>query len=71
MNGEVWVKLGMGLAVVPISLLDEIKEHWTGKIADAVMRGVAIVNVGLDGGSVNGMKATEHGGDGDRNEQQE
>jgi len=52
MDGATWVKLNMGLAVVPIGLLDEIREHWTGKIADAVMRGEAVVNVGLgDGGS--------------------
>jgi hypothetical protein len=38
MNGATWVKLNMGLAVVPIGLLDELREHWTGKIADAVMK---------------------------------
>ena len=48
MDGATWVKLNMGLAVVPISLLDEIREHWTGKIADAVMKGEAVVNVGLE-----------------------
>ena len=50
-DGATWIKLNMGLAVVPIGLLDEVREHWTGKIADAVMRGEAVVNVGLvDGG---------------------
>ena len=49
MDGATWVKLNMGLAVVPIGLLDEIREHWTGKIAAAVMKGEAVVNVGLDG----------------------
>jgi hypothetical protein len=48
MDGATWVKLNMGLAVVPISLLNEIREHWTGKIADAVMKGEAVVNVGLE-----------------------
>jgi hypothetical protein len=56
MEGATWVKLNMGLAVVPIGLLDEIREHWTGKIADAVMRGEAVVNVGLgDGGNDGGI----------------
>ena len=56
MEGATWVKLNMGLAVVPIGLLDEIREHWTGKIADAVMRGEAVVNVGLgDGGEDGGI----------------
>ena len=56
MDGATWVKLNMGLAVVPIGLLDEIREHWTAKIADAVMRGEAVVNVGLgDGGSDGGI----------------
>jgi len=50
MDGATWVKLGMGLAVVPIGLLEELREHWTGKIADAVLRGEAVVDVGLDGG---------------------
>jgi hypothetical protein len=49
MNGVTWVRLGPGLAVVPVGLLDEIREHWTGKLADAVMKGEAVVNVGLDG----------------------
>jgi hypothetical protein len=44
-DGATWVKLSMGLAVVPVELLDELREHWTGKIADAVLRGEAIVNV--------------------------
>jgi hypothetical protein len=48
-DGATWVKLNMGLAVVPIGLLDEFRERWTGKIADAVMRGEAVVDVGLDG----------------------
>jgi len=50
MNGSTWVKLGPGLAVVPVGLLDELREVWTGKLADAVMNGEALVNVGLDGG---------------------
>jgi hypothetical protein len=50
MDGATWIKLNMGLAVVPIGLLDEVREHWTGKIADAVMRGDAVVNVGLGDG---------------------
>jgi hypothetical protein len=50
MDGATWVKLSMGLAVVPIGLLEELREHWTGKIADAVKRGEAVVNVGLDRG---------------------
>ena len=49
MDSGVWVKLGVGLAVVPIWLLDEVREHWSGKVADAVKRGDAVVNVGLDG----------------------
>jgi hypothetical protein len=48
MNGATWVKLGPGLAVVPVGLLDELRECWTGKLADAVMNGEALVNVGLD-----------------------
>ena len=51
MDGKTWVALNMGLAVVPIGLLDEIREHWTGKVADAVMRGEAVVNVGLGDGN--------------------
>ena len=39
---------------MPIGLLDEIREHWTGKIADAVMRGEAVVNVGLGAGGSDG-----------------
>src|SRR6516162_9314190 len=50
MDGATWVKLSMGLAVVPIGLLEELREHWTGKIADALKRGEAVVNVGLDRG---------------------
>jgi hypothetical protein len=50
MDGKTWVALNMGLAVVPINLLEEMREHWSGKIADAVLRGEAVVNVGLDGG---------------------
>jgi len=49
-DGATWIKLNMGLAVVPIGLLDEVREHWTPKIADAVMRGDAVVNVGLGDG---------------------
>jgi hypothetical protein len=49
MDGKTWVALNMGLAVVPINLLEEMREHWSGKIADAVLRGEAMVNVGLDG----------------------
>ena len=49
MDGKIWVALNMGLAVVPINLLEEMREHWSGKIADAVLRGEAMVNVGLDG----------------------
>jgi hypothetical protein len=54
MDGATWVKLNMGLAVVPIELVNELREHWIGKIADAVMRGEAVVNVGLDGGGRDG-----------------
>jgi len=50
MEGKTWVALNMGLAVVPINLLEEMREHWTGKIADALLRGEAVVDVGLDGG---------------------
>ena len=57
MDGATWVKLNMGLGVVPIGLLDEIREHWTGKIADAVMKGEAIVDVGLDGKGEGGAVA--------------
>ena len=42
---------------MPIGLLDEIREHWTGKIADAVMKGEAIVDVGLDGKGEGGAVA--------------
>jgi len=49
MNGATWVKLGMGLAVVPIELLQELREQWTNAIAVAVEEGRAVVNVGLDG----------------------
>jgi len=45
MNGETWVKLGKGLAIVPIYLLDELREHWSRKLADAVRRGEAVVNL--------------------------
>jgi len=51
MDGATWVRLDRGLAVVPIDLLNELREHWTGKIADAVMRGEAVVNVGLRDGN--------------------
>ena len=44
-NGEVWVKLGKDLAVVPICLLDEIRAEWAGKLADAVKDGKAVVNL--------------------------
>jgi hypothetical protein len=50
-DGPKSVKLEPGLAVVPVGLLDELREHWTGKLADAVMKGEALVNVGLDGGN--------------------
>jgi hypothetical protein len=50
MDGKTWVALNMGLAVVPINLLEEMRENWSGKIADAVLRGEAVVDVGLDGG---------------------
>ena len=50
MSGATWVKLGPGLAVVPVRLVDELRECWSGKWADAVMKGEALVNVGLDGG---------------------
>ena len=50
MSGATWVKLGPGLAVVPVRLVDELRECWSGKLADAVMKGEALVNVGLDGG---------------------
>ena len=46
MDGKTWVALNMGLAVVPINLLEEMREHWSGKIADAVLRGGAVVDVG-------------------------
>ena len=45
------MKLGKGLAVVPIHLLDELREHWTG-IADAVMKGEAVVNGWMETGKV-------------------
>jgi hypothetical protein len=48
-EGATWVKLVVGLAVVPVGLLDELREVWSGKLADAVMEGKAMVNVGLDG----------------------
>jgi len=54
MNGSTWVKLGPGLAVVPIGLLDELREVWTEKLGDAVLKGEAMVNVGLDGGDRDG-----------------
>ena len=50
MGGKTWVALNMGLAVVPIELLQELREQWTNAIAVAVERGEAVVNVGLDGG---------------------
>jgi hypothetical protein len=49
MDGATWVKLSMGLAVIPVELLDELRQHWTSKIADAVLRGEAVVNVLGDG----------------------
>jgi len=52
MDGKTWVALNMGLAVVPIKLLEEMREHWANKLGDAVLRGEAVVNVGLDGGSL-------------------
>jgi len=39
-----------GLAVVPIELLQDLREQWTNAIAVAVKEGRAVVNVGLDGG---------------------
>jgi hypothetical protein len=54
MNGATWVKLVPGLAVVPVGLLDELREHWSGRLADAVVDGEAVVNVGLDGGDDGG-----------------
>ena len=51
MNGATWVRLDKGLAVVPIGLIDELKKHWPGKVADAVMREEAVVNLwDRDGG---------------------
>ena len=51
MNGATWVRLDKGLAVVPIGLIDELRKHWTGKVADAVMREEAVVNLwDRDGG---------------------
>jgi hypothetical protein len=50
MEGKTWVKLDVGLAVVPIELLQELRERWTTAVSDAVLRGEAVVNVGLDGG---------------------
>ena len=47
MNGGTWVKLDEGLAVVPISLIDEFREMWRGLIAAAIEKGEAVVNVGL------------------------
>jgi hypothetical protein len=47
MNGGTWVKLDEGLAVVPISLIDEFRETWRGLIAAAIEKGEAVVNVGL------------------------
>jgi len=47
-NGATWVRLDKGLAVVPIALIDELREHWTAKVADAVMKEEAVVNL-LDG----------------------
>ena len=44
-DGATWVKLGPGLAVVPIGLLDELRECWSGKLADAIMEEKAVVNV--------------------------
>jgi hypothetical protein len=55
MSGATWVKLRPGLAVVPVGLLDELRECWTGRLADAVMKGEAVVNVGLDGGDRDGV----------------
>jgi len=50
MNGEVWVKLNKDLAVVPICLLDQIREEWANKLADAVTEGKAIVRLWEAGG---------------------
>jgi len=55
MSGATWVKLRPGLAVVPVGLLDELRGCWTGRLADAVMKGEAVVNVGLDGGDRDGV----------------
>jgi hypothetical protein len=49
MDGKTWVRLDMGLAVVPLELLQELREQWTNAIATAVKEGRAVVNVGLDG----------------------
>jgi hypothetical protein len=50
MDGAIWVRLDRGMAVVPIWFIDEVREYWTGKIADAVLREEAVVNVLGDGG---------------------
>jgi|SRR6516165_2808211 hypothetical protein len=52
MDNATWVKLRMGLAVVPMELLQELREQWTNAIAVAVKEGRAVVNVGLDGGPI-------------------
>ena len=62
MNGATWVKLVPGLAVVPVRLVDELRECWTGKLADAVMNGKAVVDVGL--GIKPGQRDGEYGRDG-------
>jgi hypothetical protein len=49
-NGATWVRLDKGLAVVPIGLIDELREHWTGKVADAVMKEEAVVNLWNENG---------------------
>jgi hypothetical protein len=49
MDGKTWVRLDVGLAVVPLELLQELREQWTNAIAIAVKEGRAVVNVGLDG----------------------
>ena len=49
MDGKTWVRLDVGLAVVPLELLQELREQWTNAIAIAVEEGRAVVNVGLDG----------------------
>jgi len=39
MNGEVWVKLNKDLAVVPICLLDQIREEWANPLLTPLPKG--------------------------------